>query len=753
MAATANGTTDFDALNYLAANPDLIRTFGLDLAAASRHYETLGRTEGRALSFDSLGYLAGNTDLLRAVGADTTAATQHYVRYGYAEGRATSFDALGYVSANADLIGAIGANQQSAKQHYVAFGFKEGRTTYFNAGGYLAANADIYAAVGADLDAARLHYIQHGFQEGRQFQVDDYAENTTTLGRLAVSNGRTTGMIERPYDVDWFRTSMVQGTTYTLSVRFATTGLHDFALVDGSGNTLASDRDKDGDGVYTVSYRPTVSGSYYAAVSGFDVGLYTLTASNDGATTTLPTTTPFGDLPDDPSTPGRLTVNGIVNGLIDRSGDKDWYAITLNAGVMYRFEAPSQDNLGIKVYSDGNTVLPHTNVDLFTGKNAIIVTPTTTATYYVEVSGGSSANLPYTLRSSVGDDYGSTPATAGQITVGTAISVVSNYAYDIDWLAATMTKGSTYQLNGTSNAMDPTVTLYDAQGFRVSTNDLAPFSSNISQEVTITTTGTYYWAFGARSVGAHNATIQETSRNPGFVDDYGNSFGTAGRLTMNATTQGALEYRKDTDYLSVSLEKGKSYSFVVDGPALGNTRFDIFSPGNNAAYLKPTRTENGKSFYDYTACATGNFVVSIDSSDYKLGSYSITTTDNGMVDEYANDATTAGRLAIGGSVNGRIDYYGIDEFQGDTDWIALSLDAGQSYSLSMRSESSNTRLSLLDALGHSYGASPYVNASGDYSLMITPVTSGTYYASVSRPDGERSSALNGYTLTAGLYGA
>ena len=48
----------FNALRYLASHPDLIAAFGLDTAAATVHYNTVGILEGRVESFDALRYLA-----------------------------------------------------------------------------------------------------------------------------------------------------------------------------------------------------------------------------------------------------------------------------------------------------------------------------------------------------------------------------------------------------------------------------------------------------------------------------------------------------------------------------------------------------------------------------------------------------------------------------------------------------------------------------------------------------------------------
>ena len=77
---------EFDALQYIASNPDLIVAFGASEAAAEEHYQQSGQAEGRDIdSFDEWQYLANYPDLEAAYGAteDTHGATRHYVEHGY----------------------------------------------------------------------------------------------------------------------------------------------------------------------------------------------------------------------------------------------------------------------------------------------------------------------------------------------------------------------------------------------------------------------------------------------------------------------------------------------------------------------------------------------------------------------------------------------------------------------------------------------------------------------------------------------
>lgn len=248
---------DFNGLEYIASNPDLIRAFGNDAAAAKNHWLSFGVNEGRSLdSFDPLQYLANNKDLIAAFGLDPTAATQHYVSYGYKEGRATtgfdalayiasdasridtigysvvggeidyilngaakgatiSFSGLSYIASYADLRAVFGLNAAAGVDHYLNYGYKEYRSVLFDPLDYLASNADLIRAFGADTNAAYAHYFNFGAAEGRSidlFNAYDYAGSnpdlvnvygydTAALTRHYLTNGFLEGRSAAKFDV------------------------------------------------------------------------------------------------------------------------------------------------------------------------------------------------------------------------------------------------------------------------------------------------------------------------------------------------------------------------------------------------------------------------------------------------------------------------------------------------------------------------------------------------------------------------
>lgn len=110
MSISAFAAEGFDAEYYAAQNPDVAAVVGMDPAALELHYETFGKTEGRAANaedaagqstgtstgivsleeFDAAYYAQQNPDVAAIYGADALSLYLHYMHFGAAEGRAAS---------------------------------------------------------------------------------------------------------------------------------------------------------------------------------------------------------------------------------------------------------------------------------------------------------------------------------------------------------------------------------------------------------------------------------------------------------------------------------------------------------------------------------------------------------------------------------------------------------------------------------------------------------------------------------------
>ena len=123
-----NRPTSFNTRDYLLANPELLSVFSGSDQQVKLYVVLYGNTPRRdAAGFDALSYLAANPDLAATFGTDTAAATAHYQSTGQADGRPTRFNALAYLMANPDLSAAFGSDQQQALVHFIRHGRNEPR--------------------------------------------------------------------------------------------------------------------------------------------------------------------------------------------------------------------------------------------------------------------------------------------------------------------------------------------------------------------------------------------------------------------------------------------------------------------------------------------------------------------------------------------------------------------------------------------------------------------------------------------------
>ena len=259
-----------------------------------------------------------------------------------------------------------------------------------------------------------------GFREG----ATDLPADTTTSGVLVVDGFAaratisTLSEISTTYDRDWFAVELEAGRTYRIDMKgailVAPGTLADpelslylpeiGALYDADSNYLHNTSSRGHTGPHhlaRVEFTPHADGAYYISATGvsFETGGYELrlidiTQDDDEHTANR-------------NTAGTVDVGGSATGKIDFSGDRDWFAVELEAGQAYRFDLEGEDtgrgslrdpDLRGIFDAAGNEISGTRNDDGGEGNNArVTFTPSVAGTYYIAAGAVGYYEGTYTL--------------------------------------------------------------------------------------------------------------------------------------------------------------------------------------------------------------------------------------------------------------------------------------------------------------------------------------------------------------------
>lgn len=242
-------------------------------------------------------------------------------------------------------------------------------------------------------------------------EVDDFrdsiSDTTAPLGSLSIG-GSIKGKVEAAGDRDVFAVTLTAGQSYTFDLA-SDGGRFDpyLTLRNANGSALAVNDDFGGALNSKISFTARESGTYYVEARGYSssTGGYTLTATGTN-TGPQPVADDFRDGLNDTSSPlGTLTAGATTRGAIETVGDKDIFAITLEAGKSYTFDLKgvnlSDPSLRL-VDGSGNQLAA--NNDFGGSRNSqITFEAKQNGTFYLEAgSGTANGTGNYTISSSAG---------------------------------------------------------------------------------------------------------------------------------------------------------------------------------------------------------------------------------------------------------------------------------------------------------------------------------------------------------------
>ena len=588
---------------------------------------------------------------------------------------------------------------------------------------------------------------------------DDYAAIATTTGTVT-AGGSTTGEIEYDGDRDWFAVTLEAGKSYRIDLEGSRTGdgtLSDpflRGIYDASGTLIGDTANDDGGtGLNSrVTFSPGQAGIFYisAGAYGSSQGIYTVSVIDvtDG---------PPDDYAADATTIATVAVGGSANGEIEYDGDRDWFAVTLEAGKSYRIDLEGSRTGGGTLWdpflrgvhdASGTLIDDTTDDDSGTRPNSrVTFTPEQGGTFYIAAGAFRSSQGTYTVSvTEVVDDYAADTTTTGTVAVGGSANGEIQFTGDRDWFAVTLEAGKIYQIelkgssSGSSTLGDPFLRgIHDASGTLIDgteNDDRTPSSNESRVAFTPSAAGTYYIAAGAYtgSIGTYQVSVTEV------MDDYAAAATTIATVAVGGSATGDIQFTGDHDWFAVTLEAGKIYRIELEGASSGGgTLADPFLRGIHDAdgtLIDGTENDDGEpsdvdSRVSFTPSADGTYHVSAGAYRGHTGTYRVSVTE--IVDDYADDTTTTGTVSVGGSATGDV------QFADDRDWFAVILKAGKTYQIDLEGAGTGDNTlrnpylrGVHDADGTLIDGTANDNrgyTSLDSRVIFTPSADGTYYVS------------------------
>ena len=393
---------------------------------------------------------------------------------------------------------------------------------------------------------------------------DDYTADTSTTATVEVG-GNATGEIEAWRDHDWFAVELVAGRTYVIDIEGADTDAGTLInpvlrrMRDSDGDPIAGTRDNNGGTGRNASltFTATETDTYYIEARGYGrkTGTYTVTVTD---------ATPGEDHSADIHTTGAVAVGGSASGTLETRGDRDWFAVELEAGTTYRIKlegaSTNQGTLADPVLwgvhdADGDWVDFTFDDNGGTGDNSeLVFVAERSGTYYIE-AGAYESPIGFgwytgTYQVSVAevpDDFSDDTDTTGTVAVGGSVRGRVGKPDDVDWFAVELEAGTRYRIElegsptGRGTLTDPYLRgIYDADGNAISgtTNDDGGRGANSEVVFDAPESGTYYISAGAFQdwfggyTGTYRLSVSETT------DDFSDETGTAGTVTVGAPRAG-----------------------------------------------------------------------------------------------------------------------------------------------------------------------------------------------------------------------
>lgn len=451
------------------------------------------------------------------------------------------------------------------------------------------------------------------------------------------------------------------------------------------------------------------------------------------------------DAAGDTSTGARLSVGASVKGAIEKTGDHDWFKVTLEAQTLYRFTLTAAESnagtfrmLGTGTYEDylhlwdpqGARKVGYASPTQQGEPTSILFAPTTAGDYFLDM-GSNYVTGSYTLGAVLlaRDDHGNDIAHASALPLNGWLAGAIDYTGDVDQFKLTLRAGVSYTVTLDSGGVYGTVFRRLAQSggpdARVS-GDGGSWDGTNTMSLVPSADGVY-------TIGVTGGDGDKVPYRIGLAeatDDYLAGIATTGRALPGAPAHGTLESGADADWFKATLTAGQSYvlqALRTDGEKLDLSVFD--ATGKYLAF--DPSTVHGADSVLWRAPASGDYYFQV-TSYFRPGAYTLLVTPS-PADDFGASIASAGTLTPAAGVGGAL------ETPGDTDWLKLALSAGADYVFTLDTRTgghtlqSQGQLRLLDGTGLELATASSGSATNTAQLVFHATTTGDYYLEVGDP--------------------
>ena len=556
---------------------------------------------------------------------------------------------------------------------------------------------DYYIAVGA-----RGHHTGAYKLLVEEVRADDYPDGR--LGDLRIE-APARGEIELPGDRDRFEVRLEAGRTYRIDIDGSPVAARQmagrlYALRDAEDN-LVTAITRDGDTRLYV--RPSAEGVYTieagsASDSVRNTGSYSLSVQD---VTRVDDHTSAGD--------SVVSVGGSLSGEIEKPGDSDWFAVTLDAGALYQVEVQGSatgngtlaDPFLFGIYDDNGNGAPGQRIansgdnDSGAGPDSLVLfRAPESADYYFAASGYYVRDTgSYTVSVTEIHEQSADTDTAGAVQIGGNVIGALESSADEDWFAVDLEGGIEYRIEVRGNTRhdyggslyNPALTVYDAEGEVLYTATAGDGSGklghNADLEFTASASGGYFIGIdGGGRTGSYTLYVNR------LTDEYPTSILNAGSVAVGASSTGEIGQPHDRDWFAVDLIGGKAYRIDLEGsPTDRGTLDDPYLRGIyfDRELVPGTADDDGgaglNSRAEFLALESGAYYIAAGAYSFRTGSYRVSVEE--VADDHPAAPDSGAVVAVDGSVTGVVDY------GGDVDWFAVQLVAGRHYRINLEGTS------------------------------------------------------------------